>query len=58
MEIEYNTFESYFFTIATRVCFVLSIVRPVANVHFHKDDPQCFVYSVMSNKVMKYSYNV
>ena len=50
--------EFFSLTMATRLCFLHSIVRPVANVHFHKDDPQCLLYLVMSNMIMKCSYDV
>ena len=55
---KYHFLEFFSFTMATRLCFLHSIVRPLANVHFHKDDPRCYVYSVMSNMIMKCSYDV
>ena len=55
---KYHFLEIFSFTMATRLCFLHSIVRPLANVYFHKDDPRCYVYSVMSNMIMKSSYDV
>ena len=55
---KYHFLEFFSFTMATRLCFLHSIVRPLANVHFHKDDLRCYVYSVMSNMIMKCSYDV
>ena len=55
---KYHFLEYFSFTMATRLCFLHSIVRPLANVHFHKNDPRCYVYSVMSNMIMKCSYDV
>ena len=55
---KYHFLKFFSFTMATRLCFLHSIVRPLANVHFHKDDPRCYVYSVMSNMIMKCSYDV
>ena len=43
---------------AAKVYFLHSIVRPLPNVHFDKDDPRCYLYSVMSNMIMKCWYNV
>ena len=55
---KYHFLEFFSFTMATKVYFLNSIVRPLANVHFHKDDPRCYLYSVMSNMIMNSSYKV
>ena len=51
-------FEFFSLTMATRLCFLYSIVRPLPNVHFDKDDPRCYLQSVMRNIIMKSSFNV